>query len=153
MPSGVSDCLPRHGLQPVRLLRSWNFPGKILKQVAISSSKGSSQARDQTRISCIVRRILYHSVPGKPYYIASIGNYIQYLVLTCSGKESEIIYMHNWVTLLYIRNNMVDPLYLKLLWNPLESLDLFNLPILLAWPCNKPFSTPNSDKLFSAPKS
>ena len=33
---------------------------KILKWVAISFSRGSSQPRDQTHISCIGRQILYH---------------------------------------------------------------------------------------------
>ena len=38
------------------------FQAKILEQVAISSSKGSSQPKDQTRISCVScfgRWILY----------------------------------------------------------------------------------------------
>ena len=33
---------------------------KILECVAILSSRGSSQPRDQTRISCISRQVLYH---------------------------------------------------------------------------------------------
>ena len=33
---------------------------RILEWVAISSSKGSSQPRDRTHVSCIGRRILYH---------------------------------------------------------------------------------------------
>ena len=33
---------------------------RILEWVAISFSRGSSQPRDQTRISCIGRQILYH---------------------------------------------------------------------------------------------
>ena len=33
---------------------------RILEWVAISFSRGSSQSRDQTRISCIGRQILYH---------------------------------------------------------------------------------------------
>ena len=37
------------------------FQARTLEQVAISSSRGSSQPRDQTCISCIGRWILYHS--------------------------------------------------------------------------------------------
>ena len=38
-----------------------NFKARILEQVAIFSSRGSSQARDQTAsVSCIGRQILYH---------------------------------------------------------------------------------------------
>ena len=36
------------------------FQAKILEQVAISFSRGSSQPRDQTCYSCIGRQILYH---------------------------------------------------------------------------------------------
>ena len=35
------------------------FQARILKWVATSSSRGSSQSRDQTCVSCIGRRILY----------------------------------------------------------------------------------------------
>ena len=33
---------------------------RVLEWVAISFSRGSSQPRDQTRISCVGRQILYH---------------------------------------------------------------------------------------------
>ena len=36
------------------LLCPWNFPGRILEWIAISFSRGSSQPRDQTRISCLL---------------------------------------------------------------------------------------------------
>ena len=36
------------------------FQAKILEWVAISSSRKSSQPRDQTHVSCIGRRTLYH---------------------------------------------------------------------------------------------
>ena len=36
------------------------FQVRILEQIAISSSRGSSRARDGTRVSSIGRRILYH---------------------------------------------------------------------------------------------
>ena len=45
------------------------FQARILKWVAISSSRGSSQPRDQTHMSCIScmdRWILYHCATGKP---------------------------------------------------------------------------------------
>ena len=38
---------------PSRLLCPWDFPARILEWVAISFSRGSSQHRDQTSISCI----------------------------------------------------------------------------------------------------
>ena len=55
----VPDSLWAHGL----LFCPWNFQARMLERVAISSSRGSSQPRDQTCISwvcCIGRQILYH---------------------------------------------------------------------------------------------
>ena len=42
---------------------------RILEWVAISSSRGWSQSRDGTHVSCTGRRILYHKSPGKPQYM------------------------------------------------------------------------------------
>ena len=45
------------------------FQTRILEWIAISSSRGSSQPKDQTCIywvSCTGKRILYHSTTGKP---------------------------------------------------------------------------------------
>ena len=67
--SVLSDSLRLHGLWPTRLLCLWYYPSiqypsipGILEWVAISSSRGSSQPRDQTHVSCvfcIFRCILY----------------------------------------------------------------------------------------------
>ena len=54
--SGVPNSWPTHGLQPARLLCPWGFPGKILKWVAILFSRGSSQPKNQTRVSHITGR-------------------------------------------------------------------------------------------------
>ena len=43
----------------------------ILQWVAISFSRGSSQPRDQTCISCIGKRILYHWAMGEAQYLES----------------------------------------------------------------------------------
>ena len=46
------------------------FQARILKQVAISYSKGSSQSRDQTHVSCVScigRWILYHFTTWEKY--------------------------------------------------------------------------------------
>ena len=44
----------------------WNFPAETLELVAISSSRGSSQPRDQTLISCIVGRFFTAEPQRKP---------------------------------------------------------------------------------------
>ena len=61
--SVMSDCLQHSGLQPARLLYSWDFPTKIQEWVAISSSRGSFWDRDQTCVSCgscTGRQIIHH---------------------------------------------------------------------------------------------
>ena len=49
----MSSSLQPHGLYPARLPCSWNSPGKNSGAGCISFSRGSSQPRDQTRVSCI----------------------------------------------------------------------------------------------------
>ena len=58
--AAMSNSLRPHGLEPTRLLCPWGGGGQCLVHspgkntgVAISSSRGSSQPRDWTRISCI----------------------------------------------------------------------------------------------------
>ena len=55
--------LQPHGLWPARLLCPWDFPLKNTGVGSISSSRGSSQPRDQTHISCgscTGKWVLYH---------------------------------------------------------------------------------------------
>ena len=62
----VSDSLWPHGLQPARLLCPWVSQARVLEWGARPSSRASSQARDQTRISCLAGRLLTSKPPGKP---------------------------------------------------------------------------------------
>ena len=55
--SVVSDSWWPHGLKPARLLCSWNSPGKHKEWVAISFSRGSSQLRNRSLVSCIAGRL------------------------------------------------------------------------------------------------
>ena len=58
--SVMSNSLEPDGLQYATLLcPPWDFPGKNTR-VAISFSRGSSQTRALTHVSCIGRWILYH---------------------------------------------------------------------------------------------
>ena len=63
---------------PARLLCPWNFPGRILEWVAISFSRGSSQLRGQTGVSCIGRWIFYHwatwEAPNQLYFNIKLKN-------------------------------------------------------------------------------
>ena len=60
---------------------------RILEWVAISSSRGSSRPRDQTRVSCIVGRFCSTKLPGKPppneLRRHSTGG------LDCGGRQSD----------------------------------------------------------------
>ena len=47
-------------LQPTRLLCPCDSSGKILGWVALPFSRGSSQPRDRTRVSCIASRFICH---------------------------------------------------------------------------------------------
>ena len=52
--SVMSDSLWRHGLYPTRLLCPWGFSSQEYWMGAISSSRESSQPRDQAHISCLL---------------------------------------------------------------------------------------------------
>ena len=67
----MPDSLQPHGLQPTRLLCPWDFPGqvRILEWVAISFSRGSSQPRDRTRISCTSGRFFTDWATREAQYI------------------------------------------------------------------------------------
>ena len=54
--SVVSNSLQPHWLQPTKLICPWDSPSKNTGVVAIPFSRGSSQPRDQTQVSCIVGR-------------------------------------------------------------------------------------------------
>ena len=57
--SVLSHSLQPHGLQNSRRLCE-AFQSRILEWVSIPSSRGSSQPRDQTCVSCIGKCLLYH---------------------------------------------------------------------------------------------
>ena len=62
-PSAVSDSLWPHGLKPARLLRPGILQARTLERVAMPCSRGSSQPRGRTRVSCVPctgRRVPYH---------------------------------------------------------------------------------------------
>ena len=59
------------------------FQARLLEWVAISYSRGSSEPRDQTRvsrISCTSRQILYHCATGKPHHSREVK---QWKSLSC----------------------------------------------------------------------
>ena len=67
--SVVSDSLQPHRLQPARLLCPWDYPGKNIEWVAIPFSRGSSEPRDRTLVSCIAGRFFTVWATGKSFTI------------------------------------------------------------------------------------
>ena len=57
--SSPTPCNPMNCSPPASSVHSI-FQARILERVAISFSRGSSQPRDRTCISCISKRLLYH---------------------------------------------------------------------------------------------
>ena len=53
------------------------FQAKVLGWVAISSSTGSSQPKDQTWVSCMGRQILYHCATWE----ARVGSILYFYIL------------------------------------------------------------------------
>ena len=72
---------------------------KILQCVVISSSKGSSQPRVQTPISCFGRKILYHWATSFEYACDSPGGPDPYSleVYFSSEKENKYIKERNQI--------------------------------------------------------
>ena len=64
--SVTSNSQQTRGLQPARLSAHGSFQARILEWVAISSSRGPSPPRGQTRVSCISHSIRWDTVPPIP---------------------------------------------------------------------------------------
>ena len=78
--SVISNSLWPHGLSPSRLFYPWNSQARIMEWVAMPSSKGSSQSRDQTHISN----------PGsKPTFPASPALWVDSLPLSYQGSPDK----------------------------------------------------------------
>ena len=67
---------------------------KILEWVAVSSSRGSSRPRDQTHISyvsCIGRRVLYHSTTWEAPLLVRWSSYTAHLMLTATFWDGAFV--------------------------------------------------------------
>ena len=56
--------------QHARLLCPWDSPARLLEWVAIPFSRGPSQCRDQTQVSCTAGDSLLSEPPGKPMFFS-----------------------------------------------------------------------------------
>ena len=85
--SVVSNSLADHSL-PCSSVHEI-FQTRMLEWVAISCSRGSSQPRDQTRVSCLGGRILYH--------VGIIYNKLMFILTDIFGEPGSAIYSHSAV--------------------------------------------------------
>ena len=63
----IQILLQTHGLSPPSSSVHGTFQARILEWVAISFSRGSSQPRDQTPVSCLAGRFFTTEPPEEPY--------------------------------------------------------------------------------------
>ena len=77
-----SPCSSAHGIPPTR----------ILEWVAISFSRGSSQPRNQARISCIGRQILYHWATLEALLIHTECFNLDYILMVTNCPKTSVLF-------------------------------------------------------------
>ena len=88
-----------HGLEPTKLLFHGILQGRTLEWVAMPPSRGSSQPRDQTHISCIGRWMLYHCATWEtPDRTKALGKNQGDLnvVSSCVSKNASVLVLYLW---------------------------------------------------------
>ena len=127
---------------------SWSPPGtssheifqaRILKWVAISCSRGSSQPKAQTCMSCIVRQILYHSATWEahviPYFsfLISFSSLSQSFSLSLPFSSASPLVLRGNAKWWYLETEsflcVLGPL------NYFRVQEMFQLPIVLGMEC------------------
>ena len=82
------------------------FQSRMLEWVAISFSRGFSQPRDQTRISCVScidRQILYHCITGsQQHYLPIAKPWKQPKCASTEGWIKKMWYTHTHTTAYYL---------------------------------------------------
>ena len=96
-----------HGLYPLGSSVHGIFQARILEWVAISFSRGSSQPRDQTCISCIDRWILYHCTTWEAQHHIDSLKSAQWECLSYRNQQM----LHNIRTLIFLLENWLLNFY------------------------------------------
>ena len=88
----LQSCPTLHNPMDYRLLCPWNFPGKITGGIAMPASRGSSQPRDWTCISCLLHWQV-GSLPRATWealyvvYLKLIKSYMSIILITQERKK------------------------------------------------------------------
>ena len=81
-----------HGLQPARLFCPWGFSRqRILEWIAMPSSRRSSQARDQTQVSCIAGGFFTVWATREAYKVSLVASNM----MNCNIYESTLLLFWN----------------------------------------------------------
>ena len=72
---------------PTRLLCPWDFPGKILEQAAISFSRGSSQPRNRTQVSCTAGRFFTNWATREAHKYTAAAKSLQSCLTLCDSID------------------------------------------------------------------
>ena len=116
-PSAVSGSFDPMDCNPPGFINNGISQARILEQVANSYSRGSSQLRDQTHISCIscIGRRIYLSM-----YESMFTDEYTVVMFLCQECERESVYGVRMLLLNMCPQNILDRLYI--LWNRSISL-------------------------------
>ena len=98
--------------------RDWSPPvhgilqTRILEWVAISFSRGSSQPRNETHVSCVGRRILYHWAACQVHISVFLSHKKEQNSVICRDVDGSRVYHTEWNVrkkILYINTHMWNP--------------------------------------------
>ena len=110
----------------------WVLQGRILERHAVSSSRGSSQPRDGSCVSCIGRQILYPQPPGKPQFLGRFP-----FLSIKSGWKKAVFLWCNFVWIYTLSVCVFWCLFVSTYWKTWASLVpqwwKFHLPVQEIW--------------------
>ena len=115
----------------------WSFQARILEWVAISFSRGSSQPRDHTYVSCLAGRFLTNEPPEKLWsyhYKLSFSEFGPYWeLILVSSRKYQLHHGWHWVGELQLRWAVIkEAVYISTRLLPAPSLGYY---LSFGWVC------------------
>ena len=108
--SVMSNSLPPHGLYS-----HWILQARILEWIAYPCSRGSSQPRDQTHVSCIAGRFFTSWATRDAYWISKASHNVQWIVGTqlVLLNEWTVEVMWDWTSMYWLWEATFPPTWLS----------------------------------------